>query len=120
MWCRSADPIGRPRAAVRRRSPPDDSTRRDHAAYNHWAALLSVQFREKNMLEDVRHSEERYAVAARAAKDGLWEWSRATGVLYLSDRCRELIGSPPTKPVDGARSLPLWTHPDDWSGSRSR
>ena len=82
------------------------------SVHDHWAALLGASLREKRMLEDVRHSEERYAVAARAAKDGLWEWSLRTGDLYLSDRCRELIGIEADVVVK-ARSTPTWVHPDD-------
>jgi len=64
------------------------------ATYNHWAALLGVALQQQRLLETVRVSEERYAFAAQAANDGLWERSLRSGRLYLSARCRELLDVP--------------------------
>ena len=42
----------------------------------------------------VRHSEERYARAMQATKDGIWEWNPATDEIFMSDRARELWAVP--------------------------
>ena len=60
--------------------------------YHHWAALLAAALEEKSLQAAVHANEERYALAARAAKDGLWEWHAATNEVYVSDRCRDLLG----------------------------
>ena len=80
--------------------------------YHHWAALLAGALEERSLQDAVHASEERHALAAKAAKDGLWEWDARTHAVYLSDRCRELLGVTP----DGLVDVDTWNahvHPDD-------
>ena len=48
--------------------------------------------RERDLVEEIRRSEERYALAARAANDGLWDWELGTASIYYSERWKAMIG----------------------------
>lgn len=67
-------------------------------------SIIDITHR-KEMEEKLRRSEERYALAARAANDGLWDWDMNQDTMYLSDRLLELLGYGPE--FDGNR-LELW------------
>ena len=98
------------------------------ATYYQWSALLSLALehqatteslrrrtedlatsfeREREMAQAVRESEERYALAARAANDGLWDWDITTETVYYSTRWKQLLGY---------RDASIGTSPEEWLG----
>ncbi|MDX6221144.1 MAG: hypothetical protein QOD91_198, partial [Frankiales bacterium] len=95
-----------------------DDTGRE--TFNQWAALLAVALehrrvltslreqqaslaeslsREQELAEDIRRSEQRYALAAAAANDGLWDWDLGNGTVYYSDRGRSVLGGTLSEPI---------------------
>jgi diguanylate cyclase (GGDEF)-like protein/PAS domain S-box-containing protein len=81
--------------------------------YRHWANQLCASFEAEELQDAVRESEERYAFAAQASNDGLWESNLKTAEFYLSGRCMEMLG---IESRAGQDRLALWmsrVHPDD-------
>ena len=64
-------------------------------------------------LAALRRSEERYALAARGAQDGLWDWDLTTGVLFYSARWKEILGLAETEIGDRTADWFERVHPDD-------
>jgi PAS domain S-box-containing protein len=59
----------------------------------------------KKAEETLRESEERYALAARGANDGLWDWNLVDNVIYFSPRWKGIWGYQEAEIGDG---------PEEW------
>jgi diguanylate cyclase (GGDEF)-like protein/PAS domain S-box-containing protein len=64
-------------------------------------------------LEALRESEERYALSARGANDGLWVWDLGGGTVYYSDRWKEMLGFSRDEIGDSPEEWFSRVHPDD-------
>jgi diguanylate cyclase (GGDEF)-like protein/PAS domain S-box-containing protein len=74
--------------------------------------LFQMETRERALKE----SEERYALAARGANDGLWDWDLASNRIYFSPRWDHMLGYPVSD---------VWSNPEQWlshvhAGDRER
>jgi diguanylate cyclase (GGDEF)-like protein len=70
------------------------------------------RLRKQRALADLRTSEERYALAARGAADGLWDWSLDEQRVFFSERWWALMGLEP-QPAAG---MEAFTRPLDANG----
>jgi len=55
-------------------------------------ARIVTQLSHKRAQEGLKESEERYALAALGANDGLWDWNLVTNALYFSPRWKAMVG----------------------------
>ncbi len=55
-------------------------------------ARIRTQLQRKDAEEALRVSEDRYALAAQGANDGIWDWDLISGEVYYSARWKETLG----------------------------
>jgi diguanylate cyclase (GGDEF)-like protein/PAS domain S-box-containing protein len=68
-------------------------------------ARITTHLSHKRAVENLRESEERYALAMRGANDGLWDWNLTTNEVYWSARWKTMLGY-----GEGQ----IGTSPDEW------
>ena len=67
-------------------------------------------------VEELRLSQERYALAVRAVNDGIWDWDIATGGVFVSPRWNLLLGRPQEASLEAIEETMDLLHPDDRPG----
>ncbi len=67
----------------------------------------------------LRESEERYALAVRAANDGLWDWNLKKGQIYYSPRWKQMLGYSDEEISDNPNEWFNRVHPDDLAQLRN-
>jgi diguanylate cyclase (GGDEF)-like protein/PAS domain S-box-containing protein len=69
--------------------------------------------RLQDELQQVRQSEERYALAAQGANDGVWDWDFQTNRVFFSHRWKAMLGYPVDELSDRPEEWFDRIHPDD-------
>ena len=75
---------------------------------------------EMALVEEVRVSEERYALAAEATRDALWDWDIATGEVFYSSSWKALLGHRDHEIGTTAKEWLDRVHPDDQTTVRDQ
>src|ERR1039457_4543154 len=76
-------------------------------------ARIKAQLERKRAEHALRASEERYALAARGANDGLWGWDLETQRVYFSPRWKAMLGYEEAEIGDGPEEWMSRVHKED-------
>ena len=74
---------------------------------------IRYALRQSNTLQALRESEERYALSARGANDGLWVWNLLSNNVYFSPRWKSMLGFGEDEIGDHADEWLSRVHADD-------
>jgi diguanylate cyclase (GGDEF)-like protein/PAS domain S-box-containing protein len=88
-------------------------TENDRKVISIIASAIGVEEERRATQKSLRESEERYALAARAANDGLWDWNLKTNKVYFSPRSKALLGCRTEEIGDEWEEFFKQVHPGD-------
>lgn len=74
---------------------------------------LQFVLRASDALREVKASEQRYALAARGANDGLWDWDLLCNRVYFAPRWKQMLGYTEEAVGDDPSEWFTRVHPDD-------
>ncbi|NIO58337.1 MAG: response regulator, partial [Acidobacteria bacterium] len=78
------------------------------------ARAIQYSIERKRIEEELRDSEERYALAVTGANDGVWDWNLKTDEIYFSERWMTMLG---LESEEVPAHVDAWferVHPDDY------
>jgi diguanylate cyclase (GGDEF)-like protein/PAS domain S-box-containing protein len=83
--------------------------------------VRSIRFclERTQLLDRLRHSEERYALAVRGANDGIWDWNLEAQTVYFSPRWKSMLGYGEDELDDEIAQWFDRVHPDDLPGLKA-
>ncbi len=82
-------------------------------------ARIATQVSHKRAQAALRESETRYALAARGANDGLWDWDLQADTVYYSPRWKALLGYEEDEIGADPQEWFRRVHPEDLAGVRA-
>ena len=74
---------------------------------------ITMALYKHSMTRQLRESEERYALAVRAANDGIWDWNLRSNQIYFSLRWKEMLGYKENEIGNEPNEWFKLVHPDD-------
>lgn len=83
-------------------------------------ARIATHIQLRYTLAAYRHSEERYALAARGSNDGLWDWNVQSNQVHYSSRWKEMLGFDDGEISDSPSEWFDRIHRDDQSKFKDR
>ncbi|NML28077.1 EAL domain-containing protein [Zoogloea dura] len=89
--------------------------------FNRMAEALQSRIQElESTARQLTLSEERYALATRAANDGLWDWDIVSNKTYYAPRFAEILGLSAQEMLERQTSIIDYLHPEDREPFRLR
>ena len=76
-------------------------------------ARIATHLSHKWLVEDLRDSEERYALALHGANDGLWDWDLVANAAHWSTRWKAMLGYGESELGDDPEEWFRRVHPED-------
>lgn len=74
---------------------------------------ITMALYKHGMAQKLRESEERYALAVRAANDGIWDWNLKTNEIYYSGRWKSMLGYKDSEIESNPNEWFKRVHPED-------
>ena len=87
---------------------------RDSDGNRRGAVVIARDIRDRRRAKEaLKKSRERYALAARGANDGLWDWNLREDEIFYSDRWKQMLGYEADEIGDGPSEWFDRIHPED-------